>query len=113
MPPPWDDEDGLLSDDLLEEQEEWVEVGEEGVHGFRAALFSSQAAHYARFRPSYPEHVSAGCLCWTVVVVLLLGTAEPVGNESADALPRLPASARSRGLCARASPPWLNPLAAC
>ncbi|PSC69007.1 SAM-dependent methyltransferase [Micractinium conductrix] len=57
MPPPWDDEDGLLSDDLLEEQEEWVEVGEEGVHGFRAALFSSQAAHYARFRPSYPEHI--------------------------------------------------------
>jgi len=57
----YDDEDGLLGDeDLLEDgEEQWVEVGEDGAPGFRAALFSSQAARYAAFRPSYPEHVGA------------------------------------------------------
>lgn len=74
--PPWDDD--LLDDDLLaDEDEEWVGLGEEGRPGFRAALFSSQAAHYARFRPFYPPHVSCCpccllrwvlCLAWTAVL---------------------------------------------
>lgn len=59
------DEDDLLpEDDLLgEAEEEWVEVGEEGAPGFRAALFSSQAARYAAFRPRYPEKVGLRCPC--------------------------------------------------
>lgn len=58
--PPWDDEEDLLDDDDLladEEEEEWVGLGEEGRPGFRGALFSSQAACYAKFRPHYPQQV--------------------------------------------------------
>lgn len=44
---------------LLDEEEEWAPLGEEEEPGSRAALFSSQAARYARFRPSYPDHVYA------------------------------------------------------
>ncbi|KAL4441035.1 hypothetical protein ABPG77_010466 [Micractinium sp. CCAP 211/92] len=57
-PPPWDGDEDLLDDELLDEQEEeWVEVGEDGAPGFRGALFSSQAAHYAAYRPLYPLHI--------------------------------------------------------
>lgn len=58
MPAPPFDEEGTLDDD---EEEEWLGVGEEGAPGFRAALFSSQAACYAAYRPHYPEHVGASC----------------------------------------------------
>lgn len=59
--PPWD-EDLLDDDDLIadEEDDEWVGLGEEGRPGFRAALFSSQAACYAKFRPHYPPEVRLG-----------------------------------------------------
>ena len=96
MPPPWDEyegEDGLLGDDdLLEEGEEdfWVEAPDNGPAGFRAALFSSQAAQYARFRPLYPDHVGVRC-CWT------------------GWLGAWPAAAAARPPWQRALEPWLVP----
>lgn len=61
-PPPFDGyEEDLLDDEVLQdEEEEWVELGDEGAPGFRAALFSSQAGLYARYRPNYPPHVRPG-----------------------------------------------------
>lgn len=99
--PPWDDEEDLLDDDDLladEEEEEWVGLGEEGRPGFRGALFSSQAACYAKFRPHYPQQVllarnlfgqrkcasdACGCLA-------LVRASAPVGRSRAAATAAAP-----------------------
>ena len=54
----YDDFDDELIDEWDEFGDDLVGLSDEGRPGFRAALFSSQAKAYARFRPSYPEHVS-------------------------------------------------------
>lgn len=122
--PPWDDEEEFLDDeDLLadeEEEEEWVGLGEEGRPGFRAALFSSQAACYAKFRPHYPQQVRGGGgwltttdlrLCPGVSMRLRLHAAHAAAAVSADALHlpplaarALPAAANSCGASQQAAP---------